>query len=231
MSPWFMGFDNLKEEAEVEFLGIAVEVNYPCDCPKCQKGAQAISRDNNEQMHIVIAPIDKYSRLQHAFIDMSSKFKYSRRGVWEHAIAMNRIPADSKKKFQKFMMSHVILYKKTTIEEYALEYMKVPKEEIERLKKRLGINLNAQVLFPAKVIPKDAYDLYGINEEILRKRYQIFKEAWKRIKSGADENEVYEWVEEELEKIGEAGETEGAESTDEETEGEEAEGDDEDMIL
>lgn len=77
------------------------------------------------------------------------------------------------------------------------------------------------------MIPKDAYDLYGINEELLRKRYQVFKEAWKRIKSGADESEVYEWVEEELG----SNDNEVPEEAEETEEPGGDEGNDDDMIL
>lgn len=200
-SEWFVELEKLKEKPEVEFLGIAVDIRYPCGCRLCQKGKEALeergTKRNTKQLHIVIAPLTNYNKLQHAFIDMSSRAKVSRKGVWIHAMTLAQIPFKNRKEFEKFLKSNVILFRKTTVGEYCIEKMGLSEETV----KQFGNVMNAQVLYPEKVIPKDALELYGLNLDYVRKRAKLFKEAWNRILAGEDEYTVYQELQEKLAEL------------------------------
>ena len=219
---WFVELDKLKEKPEIEFLGIAVDILYPCECRYCRKGKEALEEAgqtaDRRQLHIVIAPLNNFTKLQHAYITMSSKAKVSRKGVWVHAMTINRIPFKNRKEFEKFLKNNVILYKKTTVGEYCIERMGLS----ETVVNQFGRVRDAQVLYPEKVIPMDALELYDLTKEEVEFRKKIYKEAWKRILDGEDENEVYEWVTEqlaqELEEMFEEEETEEVEEEEEEKE-------------
>jgi len=225
---WFVGFENLKKEPEIEFLGIAIDVRYPCTCRYCEKGKEALEErgqgTRGNQLHIVIAPLGNYVKLQHAYIDMTRRFRVSRRGVWEHAIMVNRIPFKTKKELEEFLKSKVILWKKMTIKDYCIEKMKMSEKELEALRERLNLKLEAMVLYPEKVIPKDALELYELTEDEVKKRVKIYKKAWKRLLKGEDEETVYQWV---VEQLAEELETEKKEEEEEETE----EREDEEVLL
>jgi len=198
MEDWFVELEKLKEKPEIEFLGIAIDIRFPCNCRYCEEGKRKLEEGGQtprgKQLHIVIAPLSNYVKLQHAFIDMSRNSKISRKGIWVHAMTVNRIPFKNRKEFEKFLKSNVILYKKTTVGEYCKDYMKID----ERIIQQLGRVANAQVLYPAQVIPKDALELYDLDLETIKKRVKIYREAWKKLLNGENEDKVYQWVQEQL---------------------------------
>ena len=195
---WFTDLDKLKERPEVEFLGIVVDVRYPCSCRYCMKGREALEEigqtADRKQLHIVIAPLNNFTKLQHAYITMNIRSKVSRKGVWIHAMTKNRIPFKDRKEFEEFLKNNVIKYRKTTVGEYCIEEMGLSETTVNQF----GRVKEAQVLFPMQVIPKDALELYDINPESIDFKRKIYTEAWKRILAGESETEVYSWVSEQL---------------------------------
>ena len=119
---WNLDWEKLGETAEIEFLGIAIDVRYPCSCVKCTKGKERLeemgSNRSNRQLHIVVAPLNRNWKLQHIFIDMSSTSKKSRKGVLAHACTVNNIPCKTFEEFKNFLMKHVMYWKKTTVRDY-----------------------------------------------------------------------------------------------------------------
>lgn len=219
---WNLDWEKLGEMIEVEFLGIAIDVRYPCNCIKCSKGKEKLeemgSNRSNRQLHIVVAPLNRNWKLQHTFVDMSSTSKKSRKGVLAHACMIAGIPTKTFEEFKNFLTKHVMYWKKTTIKDYLTNVANVEltRYDIENL------NLDAQVTIPTKVLPRDAWELEGLTEEIVKNRIKLYKKAWKKILEGEDEETVYGWLFEELEKT-EAEELEEMLKEEEEIEEEEEE--------
>jgi len=61
--------EQLSESPRENFIGVIVWAEFPCECPICKKGMEKINGRGRElkKVHIVIKPLHKYSRLQHAW--------------------------------------------------------------------------------------------------------------------------------------------------------------------
>jgi len=92
------------------------------------------------------------------------------------------------------LKNNIILFKKTTVVEYMQEVVGIDKKTIESF----GRVADAQVLYPHQLIPKDAYELFNIDKEIVKKIAKIYNDAWSRILDGISEESVYNWVTEQL---------------------------------
>lgn len=161
-----LDWDEMKETVEVEFLGIAVYVNYPCECPLCKEGREKLEEMGRtvgkpRQLHIAVVALDQDWDLQHIFVDMNAEGKVSRRGVWAHASRLVGIPAKNFKAFAEFLKNNVLVYKKTTVGEYLEKVTGI----VVRRRDLFQRAMEAQVTVPTKLIPKDAWVYYEINEE------------------------------------------------------------------
>ncbi|MDQ7031767.1 MAG: hypothetical protein Q9M37_03495 [Desulfonauticus sp.] len=188
----------IKEQPEVSFLGVAIDVRYPCGCVKCQKGEQKLKEmgQNREgkQLHIVVAPLTERRRLQHIFIDTTSRFIVSRLGVWKHALEKLQIPYKIRAEFESFMMGNVIEYRRTTVGDYIRENGVVDENTLKFVERTNPNVLKAQVTVPTKVVPKDAWELYGLDKETIKEKVKLYKKVWKLILEGVEDNEAYEKV-------------------------------------
>jgi len=195
---WFTEWEEMSERPEIRFLGIVIDVKYPCRCRYCEKGKEALEemggRRSQHQLHIVIAPLNNFTKLQHAYITMDSRSRVSRKGVWIHAMTRLGIPYKTRTELETFLKNTVIEFRKMTVGDYMVEYVGYKPETL----KQFGNVQNAQVLFPDRIIPKDALELYDLNEKEVEKRVKVFSEAWNRLLEGESEEEVYQWVIEQL---------------------------------
>lgn len=191
---WFDSWEQLVDKPEVEFLGVVIDVRPKCNCRYCKEGRKKLEERGEtrtaNQLHLVIAPLDRNWRLQHVFIDMSSKSKVSRKGCWIHAMTVLQIPYKTPKEFKKFMSSHVIQYKKMAVGDYLKAYAGFTDEQL----KNFGNAPNAQVTVPVKIVPKDALELYGLDTETVKEKVKLFKKVWKLLLEGVPEDEAYSKV-------------------------------------
>jgi len=235
---WSLDWDRLGETAEIEFVGKVIDVRYPCKCVKCTKGKERLKEmgkvRDNRQLHIVIVPIDREWKLQHVFIDMSTASKKSRKGVLAHACKVLGIDASSFESFKKGIMKRVYVFKKMTVKDYLTNIagVKLEDREVKQL------NLDAQITVPVKVVPEEAFELYGFTKKHVIEKAKTYKEIWKLILKGMEDNEAYEKVlgekAKELEKEFEEEETEETEEIEEtevEEEVEETEEEEEEELL
>ena len=199
---WNLDWDRLGETVEIEFVGKIIDVRYPCKCPKCEAGKEKLKEmgrnRSTQQLHLVVAPLDRNWRLQHVFIDMSTTSKKSRKGVLAHACKKLGINTKTFDSFKKELMKPAFLFRKMTVKDYLMNIanVEITDREAEQL------NLDAQITIPIQIIPEDAFELYGITKEIVRDRVKKFRKVWKLILKGMEDNEAYEEVfGEELEKI------------------------------
>ncbi len=188
---WDMDWESMSEKPEIRYLGRAIDVRYPCNCIKCSKGKEALEKiggkRSDKQLHIVIAPLDRDWKLQHVFIDMSSKSKFSRKGAWAYAIKMLGLSASNFNEFKKKLTKINLEFLKTTVGEYLKNYAKVSINGDNLFKNAL----ESRVDVPVNVIPDEALELYEIDKKTVNEKIKIYKEAWKKILKGEDETEVY----------------------------------------
>ena len=227
---WNLDWDRLGETAEVEFVGKVIDVRYPCKCPKCEAGKEKLKEmgrnRSTQQLHLVVAPLDRNWRLQHVFIDMTTTSKKSRKGVLAHACKKLGIDVKTFESFKKNLTKQVFLFRKMTVKDYLLNIanIEVTNREEEQL------NLDAQITVPIQIIPGGTFELYGITKEIVKDKVERFKKVWKLILKGMSDDQAYqevfgeemEQLEKEMEEAEEEEETEKEEET-EETEEEEEE--------
>jgi len=224
MEDWFVEWEQLSSRPEVEFLGVVIDVRHRCNCEYCKKGERVREeRGSNRavsQLHLVVAPVNMKWRLQHIYIDMSSTSQVSRKGCWIHAMTVLRIPFKTKEEFEKFMKRTVIRFRKTTVGDYLKAYARFTDAQ---LKQFTDTAVNAQVILPVQIIPKDALELEGLTAEEVKEKVKLYKKVWQLILKGVPEDEAYKQVfgelAEELEReMEKSEETEETTETTEETE-------------
>ena len=110
-----------RDDVKEPFLGLVVELNYPCDCAACRKGEQKLKEQGRElrnlkRLHIVIKPVEKYENLQHAWYN-ESKIKWSAMGAFVYTLNMklkfrpkSKEPEKQIEELKKFMEKNVFLW-------------------------------------------------------------------------------------------------------------------------
>ena len=71
-----LGFrkDQLSESVRENFVGIVVYAEFPCDCVICKRGNEKLKdmgRGEIPRVHLVLKPLEKYDKLQHAWYPTS----------------------------------------------------------------------------------------------------------------------------------------------------------------
>jgi len=191
---WNLDWERLADTAEIEFVGKVVDVRYPCDCPKCAKGKERLKEMGRErttqQLHIVVAPLNRNWRLQHVFIDMSTTSKKSRRGVLAHACKVLGIETSNFEEFRNDITKRIFYFRKMTVANYLQNVagLKITDREAKQL------NLDAQIIVPVKVLPVEALELEGLSKDTVKEKVAMFKRVWKLILEGKSDDEAYETV-------------------------------------
>jgi len=199
---WESCIKRTTESIELEFIGVAVYVNFPCECELCKRGEEALQERDRKgrrgmQLHIMIQPLDVPWEIQHAYIDVEKTWQFSRKGAFRHACEQCGIPITPFKEFKKFLMSNIIEWKKTTVKDY-FESVGVKTPDVDKMPERQRQTarnaLNAQVIVPVKVIPKDAIELYELDRDEVNFKVKLGKKIAPLIAEGRPKEEIQEIV-------------------------------------
>jgi len=223
---WEQCLERTTETIELEFIGVAVYVNFPCECELCKKGEEALVERGGKgrrglQLHIMIQPLNVPWEIQHVYIDMERAWKFSRKNAFRHACEQCGIPVRPFEEFKKFLMSNIVEWKKTTVKDYFESVgEKVPDLDNmpERQRQTVMNALNAQVIVPVKVIPMDALELYELDRDEVKFKVKLGRKIAPLLAEGRPKEEIQRIVAKLTEEYMEEKEKEEEEETEEEEE-------------
>jgi len=195
---WDSLVERTTESIELDFIGVPVYIVFPCNCELCKKGKEALAEKGGKgrrglQLHIMVQPINVEWDLQHIYIDMERSWKFSRKNAFITACKELGIPVKPFEEFKKFMMSNIFEFKKTTVKGYFEEKgVKLPdlSKIDERTRATVENVLNAQLIVPVKIIPKDALELYEIDRDELKFKVKLGKTVAKLMAEGRSKDEI-----------------------------------------
>ncbi len=201
-------FDELSESVREPFIGVVVRAEYPCECEICKRGYAKLEEMGREvrtleKVHIVIKPLEKYEKLQHAWYG-KSKLKFSALGAF--TLALNNmvgfVPSarDEKRAWEEvksFMEGKVFQWDSVKPAEFVLtELAKMYPEKEEKLKSVYvslpdGIRNAREVWIPVRKIDEDELEKYGITDI-----NSIIEEAKKELEyeEGGVDEEIYSMI-------------------------------------
>ena len=199
---WGSLVERTTESIELEFVGVPVYIEFPCECELCKKGKEALVERGGKgrrglQLHIMIQPLNIEWDLQHIYIDMERAWKFSRKNAFITACKELGVPIRPFEEFKKFMTSNIFEFKKTTVKGYFEEKgEKLPNLDRmdERTRATVENALNAQLIVPVKIIPKDALELYEIDRDELKFKTKLGKTVAKLMAEGRSKEEIQKVV-------------------------------------
>ena len=195
--------EDLREEVREPFVGMAVIAEFPCKCRICEKGTQKLVEMGREprttkRVHIVIKPLEKYERHQHAWYN-ESKLIWSALGAF--TVALNKLigftpksksPEEQWKEVKTFVEGKVFQWESVKPAEFVSKVLQKP------IPKNLPANLKdaREVWIPVKIVSNKELEALGIVGD-LKELHKKFAEEWKR--------EIEEMTEEEVEELSVSG--------------------------
>jgi len=187
------------------FVGIVVEANYPCECEVCEKGTQRLIEMGRElrttkRVHIVIKPLEKYDKFQHAWYN-ESKLVWS--GIGAFTISLNefigfkpsgKTPEEQWVEVKKFIEGKVFEWVSVSPMEFVLNYLiGKAKDDSERAKiaavaKRLpaGLKEARSTWIPKRLVNEKELQFFGITVPVS----ELHKKAIEEWRSAAPAEEV-----------------------------------------
>jgi len=190
--------EDLREEVREPFVGMAVVADFPCKCRICEKGTQKLVEMGRElrtanRVHIVIKPLEKYSKHQHAWYN-ESKLIWSALGAF--TIALNKLigftpkgktAEEQWKEVKEFIEGKVFYWESVKPAEFVSKVLQKP------IPKNLPSNLKdaREVWVPVKIVTPKELEALGIVGD-LKELHKKFVEEWKKEIEGMTEEEVEE---------------------------------------
>jgi len=184
--------DELRESVRESFMGMPIEVNYPCNCSLCQAGERALDelggRRGAPRLHIIIKPLNIYDKFQHAWFNRS-KLEWSAMGAF--VIALDKMGFRFKgkteeerlKELRELMIGYAFEWDSTRAIDYVKQIKTEEGEDEEELDRAIATlppalaESKREIWIPMRRLKREELQFYGVTDitEYLkeaRRKYQ-----------------------------------------------------------